>query len=283
MSAFPIERAIPFEGGSAVSGIVLTLTSLALYEYGISIDIFNDRSRQKLVMLISFIGGIAGLIFYGSNQTKLNWMVTNVSVFILFLAGQYGMVIINHNSIIRLAVALNLELSRIQKMCSVLYILPWVALIPIYFAIHETFPFQVPLTTSTWNTVVSKELFLILIFVTETLATVTDIMLLNRVQKSANHFGSGGCDYKRDLHASYAVIWSFMLADFTVKILITQGYPFLFDAIITISVVVLRARTNLYYGVMLKKVMDESSYGVSNGQSSQVRNTNMKKESASIF
>ncbi|KAJ3322461.1 hypothetical protein HDV06_003005 [Boothiomyces sp. JEL0866] len=283
MSAFPIERAIPFEGGSVVSGIVLTLTSLALYEYGISVDIFNDRSRQKLVMLISFIGGVAGLVFYGSNQTKLSWIVTNISVFILFLTGQYGMVIINHNSIIRLAVALNFELGRIQRICGFLYVLPWVSLIPIYFAIHETYSLQVPLTTSTWNTVVSKELFLILIFVTEILATVTDIMLLNKVQDSANQVRNVGHDHKTDLHVSYAVIWFFMIADFTVKILITQGYPFLFDAIITICVVVLRARTNLYYGVLLRRVLEGSSYDISNTHTNGARTNNAKETSASIF
>ncbi|KAJ3253485.1 hypothetical protein HK103_000517 [Boothiomyces macroporosus] len=283
MSAFPIERAIPFEGGSVVSGIVLTLTSLALYEHGVSVDIFNDRSRQKLVMLISFLGGIAGLIFYGSVQTKISWMVTNISVFILFLAGQYGMVIINHNSIIRLTVALNLEINRMQKFCGILYVLPWVSLIPIYYAINETMPLQVPLTTSTWNTIVSKELFLILIFVTEILATMTDIMLLNKVQSSANQVGNGGSDHRADLHMSYAVIWFFMLADFTVKILITQGYPYLFDAIITICVVVLRARTNLHYGVLLRRVLEGSSYDMSNGPSNAVRPSNQKETSASIF
>ncbi|KAJ3307925.1 hypothetical protein HDV04_002297 [Boothiomyces sp. JEL0838] len=267
MAAVPLANAIPFEGGSVVSGMVLTLTSLALYEYGVSFNIFNDKARQKLVMLISFIGALGGLIFYGSNQTKLSWIVTDVSVFILFLCGQYGLVIINHNSIIRLAVTYNLPIPKVQKLCGVLYLLPWVALIPIYFAIKATTPTMAALTTSTWNSVVSKLEFLVLIFVTEIVATVTDLMLLNKVKSSTSQVAQGKGSkgsHSYDLHVSYAIIWFFMFADFTVKILITQGYPLLFDAIITISVVVLRARTNLYYGVMLKRVMDGSSHANSN-------------------
>ncbi|KAJ3307926.1 hypothetical protein HDV04_002298, partial [Boothiomyces sp. JEL0838] len=273
MAAVPIANAIPFEGGSVVSGIVLTLTSLAMYEYGVSFNVFNDKSRQKLVMFISFVGALAGLVFYGSNQTKLSWVTTDVSVFILFLCGQYGLVIVNHNSIVRLAVTYNMPIQKIQKMCGLLYLLPWIALIPIYYAITATTPTTVALTTSTWNSVVSKLEFLVLIFITEILATVTDLMLLNKVKKSTNATQTNASKRSSgyDLHVSYAIIWFFMFADFTVKILITQGYPLLFDAIITICVVVLRARSNLFYGVMLKKVMDGDSENSASGRSKSVQ------------
>ncbi|KAJ3271329.1 hypothetical protein HDV01_006834 [Terramyces sp. JEL0728] len=283
MAAIPIANALPFEGGSVISGIVLTLTSLAMYEYGISFNIFNDKSRQKLVMLISFVGALAGLVFYGSNQTKLSWVVTDISVFILFLCGQYGLVIVNHNSIIRLAVTFDLPVPKVQRLCGVLYLLPWVALVPIYLAFSATISKELALTTSTWNSVVSKLEFLVLIFVTEILATVTDLMLLNKVQKSTSALSqgkNGRNGHGFDLHISYAIIWFFMIADFTVKILITQGYPLLFDAIITISVVVLRARSNLFYGVMLKRVLDGSTHASAHGKS--VNQSSQPTDSGSV-
>ncbi|KAJ3272473.1 hypothetical protein HDV01_005543 [Terramyces sp. JEL0728] len=288
MSGLPVANVIPLEGGALVSGIVLTLTMTALYEHGFSFDIFNDKGRQKLVTFICLIGGIAGATFYGFNQTKMSFMVTNISVFILFLCGQYGLVIINHNTVIRLVnsfpVFSRLNIQTVQRCCAPLYLLPWAALIPIYLAFLDTYDKEVPLTVSPWNTKVSKMIFMVLIFTTEIFATFTDILLLKTVTRITGHHNTKATRKNTDMLATYGTVWLFMFCDFMLKMLVMNGYPFLFDGITTVTVVALRARANLYYGVMLKKVIESSkSEGTSDLVQSTMGGTRMKMQSMSVF
>ncbi|KAI8909036.1 hypothetical protein EDD86DRAFT_218706 [Gorgonomyces haynaldii] len=266
MSGIPYQNVLPLEGGAICAGIAITLCTEAFYTFGFSVNIFNDQSRQKFVNLICLVGAVAGAVFYGSNQTKLDFMTTNVSVFILFLCGQYGLAILNHNTIIRACTLFPMfaraNIEYVQKLCLVLYVLPWIALTPIYFAIGETYPKGVALTTSPWNTVTSKFLFMGLIVVTEVLATITDMLLLKQVQNlDSSNMTAARAQKTRDVNVSYAAIWVFMVIDIILKVLIANGYPVLFDGTTTIICIALRTRANLNYGLLLKEVLTVTSAG----------------------
>ena len=176
--------------------------------------------------------------------------------------GQWGQAVLNHNSIVRVTtlfpVFAKANLARVQRMCLLLYLYPFLTLIPIYFAFIETFRLGKALTTSPWNTVVSKFLFMGIVIVTEVFATVTDILLLNRIEAVPYVSPKKAAKSKRAVHLSYWGIWIFMLADLTLKVLITQGYPVLFDGITTIILISLRTQSNLNYGLLLKDIMNTS-------------------------
>ncbi|KAJ2988773.1 hypothetical protein HDV02_005415 [Globomyces sp. JEL0801] len=116
---------------------------------------------------------------------------------------------------------------------------------------------QKALTTSYYNTVVSKYLFMAVVVVTESFATFTDIKLLQHVEYHTKQCGNhaDSLDHKKDMFASYFTIWFFMLVDILLKILISLGFPVLFDGITTLLVITLRAQTNLKYGLMLKSIL----------------------------
>ena len=56
----------------------------------------------------------------------------------------------------------------------------------------------------------------------------------------------------KDLLTLYGCLWFFIIADSIVKILIWQGYPTLFDAVLTMLCLVLRSVVNLAYGLELQ-------------------------------
>ncbi|KAI8897544.1 hypothetical protein BC833DRAFT_593286 [Globomyces pollinis-pini] len=265
MSGIPLANVLPLEGGAVCSGIALTVTAQCLYRYGVAFNILNDVSRQKLVNLICFIGSIGAMLFYGLNQTKVNVMATNVTIFVAFLCGQYGQVIINHNSIIRLAsanaTAAKNNIQQIQKYCLLLYILPFFTMFPILLAYSDTMESGKPLTTSYYNLVISKYLFMGIVVITELFATYTDIKLLKRVEDTV--MGGKHAEQKesrrQDIKYTYRTIWFFMIIDFGLKVLISLGYPVLFDAITTLIVISLRTQSNLSYGLLMKEIVYGSS------------------------
>ena len=189
---FILRLAVPLAGGELFSGITLVLTLQMLYRYGTKVGIKNDLKRQILLNLICLICSINTIISYGFNATGSSVLVSNITTVITFMCVQYGLVILNHNTAIRLSTVLSSRFphdrSVVDRICLVFYLLPWLVFIPIYLAIDEKWTRAEgkmrPFNTSVYNLSYYKFLNIGLVITTELLAVSTDIILLLQVAET---------------------------------------------------------------------------------------------------
>jgi hypothetical protein len=271
MSSVPVANVVPLAGGSFVSGICFTLSIKALYEHGVHFDLFNDRGRQTILNLMCLIGGLCAYVSYSLNQTNESWIANDVVLFFLFTSVQYGLVIINHNSINRCNALLakwNINPRNLHNICASLYILPLITLIPIWLSYVDTIPQEKAVNKSSYNHLVFKPLNIGVILATELFAVVTDVLLLQKVvinkEKKTPSVKNINCDrygvlsildyFQTDLNVSYACIWAILVVDVALKILIYLGYPVLFDSIVSLLTICVRGHANLQYGLNLQHI-----------------------------
>ncbi|KAJ3316490.1 hypothetical protein HDV06_003604 [Boothiomyces sp. JEL0866] len=269
--SLPLATVLQIQAGSMLCGTVITLASIAIFKHGLSFDIFNDRTRQKVLNLIALIGGISCILACASQQSNISIIAINVTTFVLTICGQYGLVIINHNTIIRLSNAFPIFaktfLEQIQRCCIILYFLPWVVFTPLYFAFQDSYNNGIPYTISTWTTQ-GKIAMVVLIMLTEFFAALSDFVLFNSIVKLTGQ--TDKLAKRSALHTVYGIIWVFMIIDVLIKILIINGYHIAFDNSVTVLVVALRAQANLAYGVMLKETLKPSKIAVSSAATDSI-------------
>jgi len=148
------------------------------------------------------------------------------------------------------------------------------------------------LNTSPYNKLIFKPLNIALIISTEALAISIDMLLLRAIgaskrglkwmEKIKSAFssknnsakiagdveGAGGNEKQEeddnpqffvqislDLFVNYALTWFLLLVDVVIKVLIVYGYPVLFDSIVTILTLALRAKCNLQYTIDVQEVV----------------------------
>ncbi|ORZ39287.1 hypothetical protein BCR44DRAFT_1483032 [Catenaria anguillulae PL171] len=320
MSGIAFNLAAPLAGGELCSGMTLVLTMQMMWDHGLAIDIRHDKKRQILLNLICFICAVNTTISYGFNATKASVAISDVTTMITFLCVQYSLVILNHNTIIRATNIFSkgaaLSRERLDRYCTALYFLPPIVLIPIYLAFADTAGTGKAMNTSTWNSLVFKPLNIVLVMVTAALATVTDILLLKKVD---SHFvtlrqstdqllanpnksslpmlnvkpatAAGGAAQptaaternsiamRKNLWVNYAIAWFLLVADVVLKSLIAAGVPLLFDSIVTILTVAMRSRCNLQFGLEMQKAFNQ--HGSSHKTNSAV-NTNTNQGSTAV-
>jgi hypothetical protein len=140
-------------------------------------------------------------------------------------------------------------------------------LIPVYFAGKEKIPEGKLLNASDWNKLIFKPMTLGLIITSEILATISDIALLRGVFKIKNQLLQGSKSEKKsknidaislDLIVNYLITWFMLFADIVLKILIIYGYPLLFDSIVSIATIALRARSNILFGLNMKDIFNNT-------------------------
>jgi hypothetical protein len=133
-------------------------------------------------------------------------------------------------------------------------------MIPIYFAAIDQVPKNGFIYASSWNRDVYKPLSLVLVFTTEVLATMTDFAVIYKVAYVASKNNQDRLERNlgkltNGLVSHYLAIWTWVIVDAIIKLLIILGYPFLFDTMISIFSVALRAKCNMKYGLNLKDVL----------------------------
>jgi len=288
MSGIAINVATPLAGGEWFSGITVAVTAQMIWQFGLRLGIMHDRKRQILLNLICFICALNTTISYGFNATKQSVTVSDITTVITFMSVQWGLVILNHNTFIRalnLVHVIKVERKVVEKACLVLYLLPVLAMIPMYLSFKDTAGTGKAMNTSSYNSLIYKPLNIALIFSTEFFAIVTDILLLMKVKggrenltvgarsgenMQANATTSAGDRTRsvvssahqlasRDLWMGYAITWGLVFTDLVVKVLIATGQPLLFDSIITITAIAMRARVNLQYGLELQAIINGPS------------------------
>ncbi len=267
------------QGGSFVCGIVLAITCAALYKYGISFNIFNDKKRQILLNLICILCSVNAFVSYGFGETKVSSVMIDFHSVITFSCVQWALVILNHNSIVRFSAmlqSLKFDRKKLNYYCCVLYVLPFLALTPIFMALSEMRGTGKTANSSYYNTQIFKPLNIALLIVTEIIASITDVLLLHKVgqvraklTKTTSTKAQRLMDMtSRDLHWGYALTWFVMVLDIAMKIGRITGMPTMFDSMMTIWTVALRSRINLQYGLELQKMFSPVNNGTGTSTSS---------------
>ncbi|KAI8892066.1 hypothetical protein BC833DRAFT_612724 [Globomyces pollinis-pini] len=275
-------NAITVGGGCTFSGMNLLLTSQTIRKYGVTLNLKNDKYRQTVLSLILFFGSLCTLISYPLNQIENYQMFANGISITVFTCIQFGLVIINHNTLARLGATRtdSTFIKKLHKFYPIMYLIPFITMIPIYLAAIETFPEGLPLNRSLYNTRYFKPLNIALVLITEFCAVCTDIKLLvqvgDSIVESTQHrrklqdSNDSTSNWKKvanynskDTWMDYMIIWGLLAFDISIKTLIYLGYPLLFDSSITICTLAMRARCNLQYGLMLKNMFDNPDSVVS--------------------
>ncbi|KAI8913381.1 hypothetical protein EDD86DRAFT_200439, partial [Gorgonomyces haynaldii] len=255
------ERSLPqLVGGSIGVGIALTIAVQSIALFGLSLNILNDQSRQKCILLLCVIGSVSAGIFHTIHYLESYIGLLDGSLFVLMVCGQFSLIILNHNSLVR---ALSLSsvtftVEKVQRLCLVLYLVPFATMVPSILAFTETWP-NYSLTASTWYRINCNLLFMGLLVSTEVFATYTDILIIRKITALEIHSktvdDATRVQKKKGILHIYLTILLFLVVDLTLKGLVLVGYPFFFDGIVTLIIVCLRARVNLNYGLLLKQVM----------------------------
>jgi hypothetical protein len=231
-------------------GIATTLT-IQTTEYGLAVGIRNDKKRQKLLNLLCLFGSIAGCFVYPVNYMDEIPHLSSFLTFVMFVSIQYSLCIINHNSFVRLAILTRRMWTR-TNLILLIYVLPLFTLIPIYLAAYESIPINKRLNLSNWNSSIYKPLNIVLVISTELVALGTDILMLRRLKQKTTLL----------LKKMYCITWIFLTTDIVIKYLISIGVPMLFDSILSLVTLAMRARVNLQFGLLLQKAvkpLDEPS------------------------
>ncbi|KAJ3170185.1 hypothetical protein HDU88_008811 [Geranomyces variabilis] len=279
--AVSVNDAIAMEGGTLVAGITLTIVAININAHGVSFDLTSDINRQKLLNFLGLFVGVFGLISLGLNKTGQVYILNDVAIVIIFLGIQLGLCCVIHNTIVRGYIASNrkggFSVQQVSRWCIAVYPLVFVVLIPIWIGFKQANGVAVNATTI--NKVVFKPLNIALVVATQLLATISDIVLLQVVSRSMNvdEVATNGSAISatvgKPLIKQYVLIWATVVLDVIIKILIYQGYPVLFDSQISNLTLVLRAQTNLVYGLNLKRIRTLPSAAA---------RTNMRQKTGSV-
>jgi hypothetical protein len=250
--------------GTSLSIIVFVVTTFEIRKHGIRMSVTNCDARQKTLIFSCWMGSICGIVAYPQAAYQFSIPVGNLLTLLLFHALQFGLVMINHNSLIRLHSMTQIVSKKLlDRICIFLYILPFVVVSPMYFAYAETFPNR-PMIASAWNRDVFKPVTLALVLSTEFFACITDVLLMFHIVKVASKQDTLHLDgialqkyhtMKRGLLQSYLLVWTVLAFDVVIKILIILGYSIFFDSILSVCTITCRARANLIYGINMRSVL----------------------------
>lgn len=213
------------------------------------------------------LGAVNAIFAYPFNAIGDSILGSNITTLLSFAFVQFGLVIINHNSISRFNVfTLFMSQKAVNRICLVLYFLPFVVFIPIYFAAADRMTNNHLINMDPWNRQVYKPMTVGLVLVTELLATISDVLLLRSVLRIRDQLlDANGLSAKKaskiqavssNLLANYLLTWSILFFDILVKLSVMAGYPFLFDSIVSILNIALRARTNILYGLNMRNLFE---------------------------
>lgn len=272
-----VDLVIPLSGGQIFAGATFTITVQMLYKYGFRFGLKSDKKRQIILNMICLICSINVMLSYGFNATRQSNLATNITTLVSFMSVQFALAVLNHNSIIRFSTLLKGKVDhssdRVHRYCLFLYLLPWIALIPVYLAIQDKWVeggLDESFNKSWYNTKLYKPVNSVLVILTEVFAIVTDILLLLRIRsgrkkileimmdspvKPSPKTTKKSSKLFKDLVVNYGITWFLIVFDVVLKTLITLGYPLLFDSIVSISAIALRSRANLTFGLQLQNIL----------------------------
>ena len=261
MQSVGIPQAITLAGGELVCGIALAIQIQTFYNHGFKIGIRNDAERQVLLNGICFCANVMTILSTGFNATKASVVGSDIGVFSSFVLIQYGIVILNHNTIIRFFAILQTIYQSVtssrqlaERISLSLYFLPPFVLIPIYLSFAEKAGTGTAMNTSNYNSQIYKPMNIALIVTTEVLAIATDLVLILKARQESRKRKSNQL-LSMDILTTYAITWFFVAADVILKAIIASGQPLLFDNNLSIATLTFRSKANLQFGLELQLVL----------------------------
>jgi hypothetical protein len=157
-------KLISFIGGILFDVAVFGISTHSLYLYGVELNLMNNHSRQTILNLFCLIGTVNGFINHPVNYIGFSILLSNITVFITFTMSLYGLMIMYHNTAIRAQSVIQLQCRElVEKSLLLLYALPPLFLIPMYFAAAERLPLNQSINASSWNRDVYKPIGLTLV------------------------------------------------------------------------------------------------------------------------
>jgi hypothetical protein len=118
----------------------------------------------------------------------------------------------------------------------------------------------------------------------DSLTQVSDIVLLRKVAVDQRELYASPRQaakqqlVSRSLTANNYATWFLLACDIAVKALAIRGYPWLFDSIISIATIAMRARCNLEYGLNLRNIFNparDNNSKTEHAKSMNVRNKDL--------
>ncbi|KAI8893927.1 hypothetical protein BC833DRAFT_606804, partial [Globomyces pollinis-pini] len=261
---------LQLSGAMFFCGATFIQSSLTFIQYGISFNILQDKARQTLLNFLCFASVFFFVPYYYTNQTKELPILNDVCLLAFSIAIQYGLVILFHNSIVKITNGVSKPKSfmkMINKYIIILYIFPLLPLSLIVMSIYDAQTTKLPARNSQYNTLYYKPIAIGLILCVNILAIYADYMLMNKVKKLASTVQSMSKQKSNparlgskslSLDATYNIITVLVLLDVLAKVGVVMNYP-VFDSIITVLSLSFRSGANLKFGTTLRNIYKPDS------------------------
>ncbi|KAI8893925.1 hypothetical protein BC833DRAFT_258325 [Globomyces pollinis-pini] len=263
------------------TGIGFSISLNTLLQYGVSFHFQNDKDRQKLLNLFCFVSIIALIPYYYTNQSKeFNWL-NDTTLFIANFGVQFGLVVLIHNSLVKLDVYYDQQtiFTQFRKYAYILYFLPPFPLSLVVLSIVESQLKDSLARSSYYYTQLYKPYSAGAVFIVNIISITVDMMLIykvvylrktlvgnqpsikiNQVNVNTKPKSTGITKPTANLtlQTFYKLISILVLIDLTCKVLVVMNYP-VFDTAITITSLSLRSLTSLKFGMKLKNYHQDQS------------------------
>jgi len=274
---YDVKDVAVLEGASIFIGFSLLLSTYSLVVYGLGWKLHVDQERQKVLSLIVLLLAIVGAIKHGQQVTSGNVMVYNILLLLQWVLALVELCIINHNSSVRLTVAfknITPSATTVKWSTALMYVLILTCITPAVLAAMEQYP-RKNLSASTHATVEYKIISLVLVVLTELVATISDIILIRTVTQGKHDGQAVRKAVKHDMKRMYTAIWITLGCDIVFKLLsVTGAFTPNFDTHCTNFSMALRACTNLRFGTTLIEVV-QGNYTGSRQMSSKAFNSKL--------
>jgi len=269
-----VKTAAVLEGAGIFIGMAFVISMYTVTTYGVGWKLNVDNDRQKVLAVTVAILAIVGMIKHGQQVTSSDIMTYNVLLLLQWIMSLFSLCIINHNSLVRFAVAISnsyISATMISRLTVLLYFMIMICISPAIMAAVEQYP-KKNLSASRYATTDFKLTILILIIITEAIATVSDVLLIRKVTEGKIDGVVVRSAVKRDMKYMYWSIWVTLVLDITFKTVSVAGiFTPNFDSHCTNFTMALRACTNLRFGTTLIDVV-QGTYNASSHQRSGTHN-----------
>jgi hypothetical protein len=224
-------------------------------------------------------------MYYGLKETEEHMDLNDASLFIGNLCIVFGLVVINHNTVLKLMNIWDHKSERIKRVIKYLYVSPFVFLIPLYIGLDDTIehPGLTLRKSFAYVDIYKPELLLLVIF-TNIFATWSDVQLLRKVRQSFDNASEYNLNQKAknsttpkhyvELFGTYSIIWILIIFDIVLIVFAFLNMP-AFDSAVTLQTVSFRVAANLKFGNTLQKI-----YGIESTSKKNLSKNDIKGKSS---
>ncbi|KAI8893923.1 hypothetical protein BC833DRAFT_568788 [Globomyces pollinis-pini] len=174
---------LQLSGAMLFAGIGFSISLNTLLQYGVSFKYQNDNGRQKLLNLLCFVCIISMIPYYYTNQSKEFHWLNDATLLIGDIGIQYGLVVLTHNSIVKLKVYYEKSaiIKHLHNCVYAMYFLPPLPLALIVLSIMDGLEKGTLARSSIYNTKYYKPFVIVAISLVNLFSFTADLLLLYKV------------------------------------------------------------------------------------------------------